>query len=98
MHPEIGDAWKQGYQGAGVTISVIDDFRSGTRFLGDLGLGTQHQRHGGNRPLSTRGSGGLWRRLAVRFPCPGEQLVEAPGVVSAYAAEDVGKIGLRVQA
>jgi subtilisin family serine protease len=46
MSPEIGDAWKQGYQGSGVTITVIDDFKSGSRIRGDLGLGTQRQRHG----------------------------------------------------
>lgn len=51
-----------------------------------------------NRPLNTRRSGGLWRRLAVCFPGPGKQLVEALGIMVADAAEDVGKVGLRVQA
>ncbi len=46
MSPEIGDAWRQGYTGRGVTITVVDDFRSGSRFQGDLGLGTQLLRHG----------------------------------------------------
>jgi len=28
MSPEVGDAWRQGYQGKGVTITVVDDFKS----------------------------------------------------------------------
>jgi hypothetical protein len=46
MSPEIGEAWRQGYTGRGATVTVIDDFRSGSRFYGDLRLGTQLLRHG----------------------------------------------------
>lgn len=46
MSPEVGDAWKQGYKGSGVTITVIDDFLSTQRFYGNLGNGTQLLRHG----------------------------------------------------
>jgi subtilisin family serine protease len=46
MSPEIGDAWRQGFQGQGTTITVIDDFRSNRGIYGNLGLGTQLLRHG----------------------------------------------------
>lgn len=46
MSPEVADAWKQGYKGAGVTITVIDDFRSNQGLYGNLGQGTQLLRHG----------------------------------------------------
>lgn len=46
MSPEIGEAWRQGYTGRGVTLTVIDDFRSGTRFTGNLGPGLRSLRHG----------------------------------------------------
>jgi subtilisin family serine protease len=46
MHSEIGDAWAQGYRGKGVTITVVDDFRSNFGYYGDLGLGLTVQRHG----------------------------------------------------
>ncbi len=46
MSPEIGDAWRQGYKGSGVTITVIDDFKSGNFYYGNLGAGTQARRHG----------------------------------------------------
>lgn len=46
MSPEVGDAWKAGYKGAGVTITVVDDFRSNQGLYGNLGQGTQLLRHG----------------------------------------------------
>lgn len=46
MSPEVADAWDDGYTGQGVTITVIDDFNSNDRFIGDLGLGNQFQTHG----------------------------------------------------
>lgn len=46
MSPEVGDAWKQGYQGQRVTITAVDDFRSNLGFWGNLGSGTQLLRHG----------------------------------------------------
>lgn len=46
MSPEIAEAWKQGFRGTGVTISVVDDFRSGNFYYGNLGNGTQLRRHG----------------------------------------------------
>jgi len=46
MNPELGDAWRQGYQGQGTTITVIDNFR-GERMRGDFGLGARSQTHGG---------------------------------------------------
>lgn len=46
MSPEVGSAWAQGYKGQGVTIQVIDDFRSSSRYYGNLGTGTRQYRHG----------------------------------------------------
>lgn len=36
MSPEIADAWSDGYFGQGATITVIDDFWSPNRFVGNL--------------------------------------------------------------
>lgn len=46
MSSEVGDAWAAGYKGAGVTVTVVDDFRSNQGLYGNLGLGTQLLRHG----------------------------------------------------
>lgn len=46
MSPELGDAWRQGYQGQGTYITVIDSF-SGQGLRGDLGFGAQVRAHGG---------------------------------------------------
>lgn len=46
MSPEVGAAWSAGYKGQGTTITVIDDFRSASRFSGNLGAGVRTQRHG----------------------------------------------------
>lgn len=46
MNPEVKQAWDAGYKGQGVTIQIIDDFKSRDRFEGDLGTGTLYQRHG----------------------------------------------------
>jgi subtilisin family serine protease len=45
MSPEIADAWRKGYQGQGVTVSVVDAF-SGSRLTGDLGTGALSRTHG----------------------------------------------------
>lgn len=46
MSPEVGDAWRQNYKGSGVTITLVDDFRSNSRFSGNLGYGVANMRHG----------------------------------------------------
>ena len=46
MSPEVGDAWRQNYKGNGVTITIVDDFRSRSRFSGNLGYGVANLRHG----------------------------------------------------
>lgn len=46
MSPEVGDAWKAGYKGTGVTVTVVDDFSSSQRLGGNLGQGFQTLRHG----------------------------------------------------
>jgi len=46
MSSEVGDAWAGGYKGSGVTVTVVDDFRSKKGFYGNLGQGTQLLRHG----------------------------------------------------
>ena len=45
MSPEIADAWRQGYQGQGVTVTVVDAF-SGGRLTGSLGTGVLSRTHG----------------------------------------------------
>ncbi|CDX31523.1 conserved exported hypothetical protein [Mesorhizobium sp. SOD10] len=46
MSPDVGAAWAAGYKGKGVTITMVDDFSSSSRFYGNFGIGTQYQRHG----------------------------------------------------
>ena len=46
MSPEIGNAWRQGYQGQRTTITVIDDFASGRLLKGNLQGTTQSLHHG----------------------------------------------------
>lgn len=46
MSPDVSAAWQQGYQGQGVTITVVDDFRSRDRFSGNLTGVTSTRRHG----------------------------------------------------
>jgi hypothetical protein len=46
MSSEVGNAWAAGYKGAGVTVTVVDDFRSNWGLYGNLGQGTQLLRHG----------------------------------------------------
>lgn len=46
MSPEVADAWRQGYQGQGTRITIVDDFSSNWGYYGNLGTGTQLLRHG----------------------------------------------------
>ena len=46
MSSEVGDAWTAGYKGAGVSIKVVDDFRSKSGLYGNLGDGRRLLRHG----------------------------------------------------
>ena len=46
MSTEVGDAWAKGYKGKGVTITVVDDFKSNSLFSGKLGTSIQKLRHG----------------------------------------------------
>jgi len=46
MSTEVGDAWDKGYKGKGVTITVVDDFRSASLLTGRLGTSNQRLRHG----------------------------------------------------
>ncbi|TPK44152.1 peptidase S8 and S53 subtilisin kexin sedolisin [Mesorhizobium sp. B2-5-4] len=46
MSPDVGAAWSAGYKGQGVTITIVDDFSSTSKFSGNFGIGTQTQRHG----------------------------------------------------
>lgn len=47
MSPDVGAAWSQGYRGQGVTVTVVDDFRSSQTYSGNLGDGSSYQTHGG---------------------------------------------------
>lgn len=46
MNPEVQEAWNLGFKGQGVTVQVIDDFTSATKYQGNLGTGLLSQRHG----------------------------------------------------
>lgn len=46
MHGDVAGAWASGFRGQGVTITVVDDFSSASRSIGDLGTGRQSLRHG----------------------------------------------------
>ncbi|MGO4854167.1 S8 family serine peptidase [Phaeovulum sp. W22_SRMD_FR3] len=46
MHEDIAGAWAAGFTGKGATITVVDDFKSSSRFYGNLGLGLKNLRHG----------------------------------------------------
>jgi subtilisin family serine protease len=46
MSPEVSEAWSQGYRGQGVTITVVDDFRSNWGYYGNLTGTTELLRHG----------------------------------------------------
>lgn len=46
MNTELGEAWRQGFQGQGTVLTVIDSF-SGAGLRGNLGFGTQLRTHGG---------------------------------------------------
>lgn len=46
MSPDVGRAWAAGFKGQYTTITVIDQFLSGTRFGGNLGTGQTIRRHG----------------------------------------------------
>ncbi len=63
MQGEIGSAWQQGFRGQGTTITVVDDFRSTSRFSGNLGTGTKKLRHG------------EWTRLEASMIAPSARMV-----------------------
>ncbi|MGZ3218040.1 S8 family serine peptidase [Paracoccus sp. T5] len=46
MSPEIADAWTQGYKGQGSHVTVVDDFKSRSRYWGQLEPRVQRLRHG----------------------------------------------------
>ena len=46
MSPEVAAAWAKGYKGRGVTVTVVDDFNSTSKYSGNFGTGTQYLRHG----------------------------------------------------
>ncbi|WFP65365.1 S8 family serine peptidase [Mesorhizobium sp. WSM4904] len=46
MSADVGAAWAAGYKGQGVTITIVDDFSSSSRFSGNFGIGVQTLRHG----------------------------------------------------
>lgn len=63
MNPEVKQAWNLGYKGQKVTIQVIDDFRSSSRFSGKLGTSSLYQRHG------------EWTRLEASMIAPSASMV-----------------------
>lgn len=45
MSTEIGDAWRQGFQGQGTSLTIVDQF-SGPGLTGNIGSGQQTRAHG----------------------------------------------------
>jgi hypothetical protein len=46
MHPEVAEAWAAGWRGQNSRITVVDDFRSATRSVGNFGTGNRNLHHG----------------------------------------------------
>lgn len=46
MNPEVSEAWNQGFRGQGVTITVVDDYRSTSRYDGNFAGKNERLRHG----------------------------------------------------
>ncbi|MFV0386617.1 S8 family serine peptidase [Paracoccus sp. (in: a-proteobacteria)] len=46
MHPEIAEAWQQGFKGQNTTVTFVDDFNGTTRLSGILGDATEAHTHG----------------------------------------------------
>lgn len=46
MNTDVGGAWKQGFQGQGTTITVVDDFSSTTKYTGIMNGTSKSQNHG----------------------------------------------------
>lgn len=46
MSKDVGQAWTQGYKGAGTTITLVDDFRSKNFLKGKLGASNESLLHG----------------------------------------------------
>lgn len=46
MHPGVGAAWRQGYLGQGVSLTVVDDFSSTRYLLGKMTKDLEMLRHG----------------------------------------------------
>ena len=46
MSQDVGEAWKQGYKGAGTTITLVDDFRSKNFLRGKFGASNESLLHG----------------------------------------------------
>jgi subtilisin family serine protease len=46
MSKDVGEAWKQGFKGAGTTITFVDDFRSKNFLRGKLGATSENLLHG----------------------------------------------------
>jgi hypothetical protein len=46
MHPDVPAAWDQGFRGDSATLTVLDDFTSGSLSSGDLGTGERSLHHG----------------------------------------------------
>ena len=46
MSKDVGEAWKQGYKGAGTTMTFVDDFQSKNFLRGKLGTKSENLLHG----------------------------------------------------
>ncbi|UCI29651.1 S8 family serine peptidase [Mesorhizobium sp. B4-1-4] len=78
MSPDVGAAWAAGYKGQGVTMTIVDDFSSSSRFSGNFGVGVQNQRHG----EWTREEAGMiapWASIRSKDFSTGSAVSLAPG-------------------
>ncbi|WP_176480222.1 S8/S53 family peptidase [Mesorhizobium loti] len=64
MSPDVGAAWASGYNGSGVSVTIIDDFTGNMGQVGDLGHGSQWRRHG------------QWVAQAAGMVAPGANITE----------------------
>jgi subtilisin family serine protease len=65
MSPDVAAAWALGYKGAGVTITMVDEFSgpNSDKFSGNFGQGVQNQLHG------------LWTREEASMIAPSATIV-----------------------
>lgn len=104
MSPDIADAWTKGYKGQKTTITVVDDFTSGSKFGGNLGTGSLVMRHGEwtrleasmVAPLATMKAHNYYSRAAVSL-ATGLNVLNLSYGMYARGTYSLGQIGWSAQ-